>query len=249
MTTPGVPLQPRAVAAGRGSDWIAEAFEMFRRQPGTWIGILLIWIVLSIAISAIPGLDLVGPFLNPIFSAGMMLGCATQARGERLRVEHLFAAFRSGRLGPLLMLTVWTMLFAIVAVVVMIVVIGLPVLGAFRGLEHPSADELLYAIGPGRLTAAVMMGTALALLLGMATWFAPVLIVLRNVSSIEALKLSFRGCLANWLPLVVYGLLALVILIVAAIPLLLGMLIALPVLTVSIYTAYRDIWPEPGTAA
>lgn len=244
-TVPPTPaLQPRTVAAGRGSEWLGEAYALFRQQPGTWIGIILLWLLLSALISAEPSLSILGSFLNPIFTAGMLLGCAGQARGEPLRVGHLFAGFRSGRVGPLLMLTVWTLLLAIGGVLVLTVAFGWPVLGVLQDLQDPSPMELLYAVGLGRVLALALAASVLGLLLAAAVWFAPALIVFRGVSALEALKLSFRGCVRNWAPLAIYGLLVAAMLIVAVIPLLLGLLIAVPVLMVSIYTSYRDLYPE-----
>jgi uncharacterized membrane protein len=53
---------------------------------------------------------------------------------------------------------------------------------------------------------------------------------------------SFRACLANIVPFLVYGLIGLVACVLATIPILLGWLILMPVLIVSIYTSYRDIF-------
>ena len=242
-TVAAAPPEPRVVRASRGADWIAEAFALFRQQPGVWIGILVIWLVLSTVIAAVPVLSVLGTFLNPVFTAGIMLGCASQARGEGLRVEHLFAGFRSGRVGPLLMMTVWTLLLAAAGLVALVAVVW-PLFGALKGLHAPSPEELLGALGLGRLLWFAFAALTLAALLAMAVWFAPALIVFRGVSALDAMKLSFRGCVRNWRALAVYGLLAAVMLILAALPLLLGLLIAVPVLMVSIYTSYRDIYPE-----
>jgi uncharacterized membrane protein len=76
----------------------------------------------------------------------------------------------------------------------------------------------------------------------MALWFAPALVVLRQMRPLGAMKASFEGFQKNFWPMTVYSLLALVVLIVAAIPLGLGLLVALPVLFVSIYCSYQDIY-------
>ena len=81
-TVPGTFPAPRKLAAGRGSEWIGEAFGLFRAAPGTWIGILLIWLLITGALNAVPELALVSSFLNPVFSAGIMLGCAPGSRSR-----------------------------------------------------------------------------------------------------------------------------------------------------------------------
>jgi uncharacterized membrane protein len=243
MSESAAPPQPRAARAGRGVDWIAEGFELFRREPGTWIGVLLIWFLLTGAIAGV-GLGIVSSFLNPVFTAGMMLGCASLARGEGLRVEHLFAAFKSGRLGSLLMLTVWVFVIGFGAVLVATVLVGWPLVGVWQSVDNPTPQEVVAAVGVIRLLLIALAALVLAVLFAMATWFAPALIVFRGLTALDALKLSFRGCMKSWLALTVYGLVAIALVIVASIPLLLGLLIAIPVLTASVYAAYRDIFDD-----
>jgi len=69
-----------------------------------------------------------------------------------------------------------------------------------------------------------------------------VLVVLHDRGVIESMVLSFKGCLRNILPFLVYGIIAFVLLLLASIPLMLGLLVMMPVLIASIYTAYRDIY-------
>ena len=78
----------------------------------------------------------------------------------------------------------------------------------------------------------------------MAYIFAPALIVMHDVTAVEAMKLSFTGCLRNILPFLLYGLVAMLLGIIAAIPFGLGFLVLMPVLTASIFAAYRQIFTE-----
>jgi uncharacterized membrane protein len=61
---------------------------------------------------------------------------------------------------------------------------------------------------------------------------------------VEAMKESFAGCLKNIMPFLIYGLVALVFAILAAIPFGLGWLLLGPVLIGSVYASYRDIYLE-----
>jgi uncharacterized membrane protein len=78
--------------------------------------------------------------------------------------------------------------------------------------------------------------------MAMAVWFAPCLVVFHDRDAIQAMKESFAGCLKNIMPFLLYGVIGFVILIVASIPLGLGLLVAGPVFAASIYTAYRDVY-------
>jgi uncharacterized membrane protein len=95
----------------------------------------------------------------------------------------------------------------------------------------------------------VMVASLLFLLfylpLVMAVWFAPALVVLRGAEPWEAMKLSFDGSLKNIVPFLIYGIVWIVLAIVATIPILLGWLVLGPVTVASIYASYCDIFEDP----
>ena len=66
------------------------------------------------------------------------------------------------------------------------------------------------------------------------------------------MRQSFAACLRNILPFLLYGVIALVLSIIAAIPFGLGYLVLIPVLTCSLYAGYKDVFadaaPEPSAA-
>ena len=79
----------------------------------------------------------------------------------------------------------------------------------------------------------------------MSIWFAPALIVLHDLDAIAAMKKSFKGCMANLLPMMVYGLVATIVLLVFfTVTIGIGMLVAFPVLMLVCYTSYRDVWTD-----
>ena len=90
---------------------------------------------------------------------------------------------------------------------------------------------------------ALMTGMLLLTPLIMATWFAPALILFGNARPTQALLISLRAVAKNWLAILVNGLaLGMVIIVAALIPLMLGFLIAMPVLFGSLYAAYQGIF-------
>jgi hypothetical protein len=249
----------RTVAAGRGWDWIVEAFALFRKQPGIWILTAVVLGVLFIVISVIP---LLGSFatalLFPIFGAGLMLGCKALDQGGTLELAHLFAGFKH-RTRDLVLVGVFNLVGSAVITFAVDSVIGGSVFtgvtrGGIEGAGMPIESSLI----------AMLLAAGLATPLYMATWFAPALIVLHDVAPGAALKASFFACLRNWIPFLVYSVVLLVLGIAVAIPLLLGymayvaaslvsaivaailgllgLLVLIPVLAASVYTAYRDIF-------
>lgn len=233
----GFRAEARAVGAGRGWDWLVEAFALFRRQPGMWILMVVILGVLFVVISMIPVLgSLATALLFPIFGAGLMLGCRALDQGGTLEIAHLFAGFKQST-GNLVMVGVFNLVGWVAMAIAVIAVVGGGVfMGVVRGGSIGAGMSIMSMLIAGLLVA------ALSVPLYMATWFAPALIVLHDAAPVDALKASFFACLRNWIPFTVYSVVLLVLGVVAAIPLGLGFLVLVPVLAASVYTAYRDIF-------
>lgn len=228
----------RAVAAGRGWDWIAQAWGLFKKQPGVWIGILVVLLLINVALAFIPLVGSLATFiLTPVFGGGVLLGCRAMEQGGELELGQLFAGFRE-RFGPLVLVGVLNL----VATVAIILVVGL-ITGV--SLFSMSGGTLPHSMSPAAaltLLLAVLIVLALQLPVVMAVWFAPALVVFHGRDAVAALKESFVGCLKNVVPYLVYGLVMLVFAVFASIPVGLGWLVLGPVLMASIYTSYKDIF-------
>jgi len=233
---------PRGVEAGRGTAWISEGFGMFRQSPLTWILLVIVMFVIQIVLAFIPVIgQIAGNIIWPIFTAGIMAGCAAMDEGDELTVGHLFAGF-SEKMGPLLGLG------AMYFVMVMAVGIVVGVMAAMMGIGMAGLAGTEGGIPGGEATAAggvamaVLIGLALFMPVVMAIWFAPALMMLADKGVFESLKLSFIGCLKNIMPFLIYGIVAFILLVIAMIPVGLGLLIMFPVLMAAMYIQYKDIY-------
>jgi uncharacterized membrane protein len=95
---------------------------------------------------------------------------------------------------------------------------------------------------PILLMVLIMLGLLLPVM--MAYIFAPALVAIHGVSAVQSMVLSFKGCLRNILPFLVYSIVAMVLGIVAMIPLGLGLLVLMPVMICSLFAAYRQIYTD-----
>ncbi|HEX4524600.1 MAG TPA: BPSS1780 family membrane protein [Casimicrobiaceae bacterium] len=245
---------PRAVNADRGFAWWGEAWRLFTPAAGIWILIIILLIIVNMVLAVIPLIGhVVGQLLFPVFAGGLMLGCRAVDRGGPLTVGHLFAGFGQ-RTGPLFIVG---LIYTAVAVGIALVVFGLLLM--FFGAAIVSSlwhlqdlqelqDPWAVASMLGNLGLAILVGLLVFLMLYlplvMAVWFAPALVVLRGVEPLEAMRLSFNGCLRNIVPFLLYGLVGIGLSIVATIPLLLGWLVLAPVTIASLYTSYCDIYED-----
>lgn len=232
-------VEPRRVSAGRGWTWIAEAFGLFVRNPFIWIINFIIFMVMMIISSFIPFLSNV---LAPIFTGGLMMGARAQDEGEALEVNHLFAGFSNegGKLAivGLLYLAGFFVLFIVIAIIMVIMMFAFGIFEMIMTGNEPPDPQLFLMF----LLIFYLLIFGLSLPLLMAYWFAPALIVFHNKEAIEAMKLSFVGCWRNMIPFLIYGIVGLVLLVIASLPFFLGLLVIMPVFFASMYTSYRDIY-------
>jgi hypothetical protein len=213
-------VQPRVVDGTRGSAWWGEGWRLFRRSPGMWVAIVLLYLVVTVLVSVVPYVgDLGTSLLTPVFVGGMMIGCRALDRGEPLRISHLFEGFQAAHFVQLLIIgalnVALTLVFKLVS--------GAGLLGT-EALERLALAQDPMAGLAG--TALAMSATALLVLLlvlvaltvfAMLNWFAPALVALRGMRAIEAMKVSFVACLKNWVPFLVYSLIAAAVGIIVAI--------------------------------
>lgn len=231
---------PRGVDPGRGVAWWTEAWALFMKNAGLWIVLGLVMLVIFIVLGFIPLLGaLASALLAPVFTGSWMLAARKLEGGGTLAVGDLFTAFQT-RLNPLLVLGA----LLLAGVVVIGIVAGLlgfgAVMGAVAGGGSHGAGGVLAAMGAGFL--AVVVCFVLGAVLGMAFWFAPALVVLQDMPPIDALKASFAASLKNIVAFVLYVIVYIVAAIVASIPFGLGWIVLVPVLMLTIYTAYGDIF-------
>jgi len=231
---------PASAPAGRGWGWIADGFEYFKQAPGTWIGMMLIWFIISMVLAFIPLVSLVLSVLSPVFLGGLMLGCRAIDDKEGLRIEHLFAGFNN-RPGPLL--AVGGIYLAGTFGIMLVAGVLVTVVGGVGMLSSGADPEAMISSGAAvGMVLVALVAMLLFLPLLMALWFAPALVVLNEVPAFEAMKLSFVGCLRNVMPFLVYGLCALGLSLLAVIPFGLGLLVLSPVLFASVYVGYKEIY-------
>jgi hypothetical protein len=264
--------QARQVSAGHGSQWISEAWEIFKLAPFKW---MLLLIVYTICVGLPSLLPVLGPFLQTLLKPMMGAGLVSTAHAGRtegvIEISHLFDGFNQ-KSGPLLLLgllytAMFIVAFALIAVLVL-VLFG----GDLAGLSNPAQfmTNLVKSFAghsAGSIVVLVLLSLLIFLPVTASLWFAPSLVLLSNASPTEALGASFRGCLSNWSAglvfffsslLIFFGTALLMGLVVGGLGTVLhlhGALLALAViamallmfsfmvtLVISVYTAFSDLF-------
>lgn len=209
--------EPRVVEAGRGAAWWGEGWRILTSNFWTWIGIMIVYILIVLLISLIPFVGSFGHWLlTPVFMGGLMLGCAAIDRDEPLRVAHLFEGFQGAHFVPLMIIGAVNIAITLglTALVVVGVMGGISLVGMMQG---GALGDPLGALGgmASAFTGTGILFTLIALVIvaifAMLNWFAPALVALQGATAVQAMKLSFFSCLRNWVPFLVYGLIGIAI--------------------------------------
>jgi uncharacterized membrane protein len=223
--------------ASRGMAWFAESFRLFRQAPATWLAICAAWLVLTLGLMIVPIVGAVASnFLQPVFFASFAITAYKQAAGERISVSDLWSGFRHHvrelvNLGALLLMVQ-------LAIVVFMVVLGLPTLtNTERELTMQEYVELLqgkeWILATGFLMMALVRGLV---------WFAAPLITFHGMSTTQAMRWSLYAAIANIGAMLVYGALLLGLFLVAVIPWALGLIFVIPLAVISTYVGYREVF-------
>jgi len=235
---------PRSNGIGHGWTWLSAGFRLFKASPLIWIVNLVLFVLIMFLLTFIPFLgSVVQTIISPALTGGLMAGCREQDQGQPLTVEHLFRGF-SERPGALLGIGAISLVASVLVFGGAFALSGLG-MATFMALQGGQMDpQQMQQLGPAILMA-FLLGMALFMPLMMLIWFAPPLLTLnKEIGILRAMKLSFIGCLKNILPFLLYGLIGLLLMIVASIPLGLGWLVLGPMAFASIYTSYKDIFVE-----
>lgn len=221
-----------------GWEWIVSAWGLFKAQPGIWVGMIVVYMLIFLGLGIVPVIgSLAANLLMPVFLGGFMLGAHSLAKNGELKFEHLFAGFKEDAANLILVGLFYLLGFVLVTIV--LVILGVVMFFFFApDAQSDASSALLFLV----LLVGILMMVAATIPLVMAIWFAPALVVFHKMSAMDAMVLSFKACLGNIVPFLIYGLVLLVAGIVATIPLMLGWLILSPIIILSQYTAYRDIF-------
>jgi len=242
ITTSSDPNQPRAVEGGQGVTWWTDAWALFMKNWAIWVVLGLILFIILVVLAFIPLIGQVASaLLLPVFAGSWMIAARKLEGGGALEVGDLFSAFKGAQLTPLIVVGALFLAMMVVAVLAMSVLGFGGMMGVIAGGAAGSGKSVMAGMGLGLL--GMLVGLILLFLVTMALWFAPPLVALRGVAPVDSMKLSFAASLKNVVPFLLWGIIYVIASIIASILLGLGWLVLWPVLMLTMYTSYKDVFP------
>lgn len=232
---------PRKVAASQGFQWVAAGFRLYRKSPlllSAAFGVLF-GVVMALGLIPVVGGSL-SELASPLMVAGFMAAYRALDDGNELELPQ----FLAGVQGPAIPL------MAVGAVQLLgTLLIGQVMLGmgfdpqAVMAAAQTQKDPVEMQAVMNQAMPALLTGLALFTPLIMATWFAPALILFGGARPATALGVSLKAVAKNWAAMLVNGLaLGAVLILAALVPMLLGLLVAMPILFGSLYASYQAIF-------
>ena len=237
IPAPAFDGRSRAVDASAVFDWLKQGWGIFMANPLLWVAAAAIVIAGLVALSFVwlPG-QLLACLLMPILAAGLLAMCRRISAGNPCELQLLAAGFKS-RTSPLMGLGLIMLLASLLIQAIVFLLLG----GSIASMvAMPNVVGLGLLLGGSLL--AFLLSFVLIVPLGMALWFAPALVFFNNVTPLGACRMSFNACLKNILPFLILGLVVFVLSFFAALPVGLGFIVLLPVLTGALYASYQDVF-------
>ncbi|MDQ8036966.1 MAG: BPSS1780 family membrane protein [Pedobacter sp.] len=236
------------VDASRGVSWIGEGWALFKLAPALWIVALVILFAIQMVLGFLPLIGSIASLLiGPLFMAGLLAFAHGLAQGEEADLGRLFVGFRE-KTGPLVTVALLYALLIVGVVVVAAVLIAVLLGAGSSAFESNDPEQIvasLLAGGSGLLMLVVaLVALAAIFLIAAAYWFAPGLVFYTDLGAVAAMKASFAACLRNWLPFLLYSIVGFFVLLGGTLALVIGLLVAVPVLMASYYASFRDLFGQ-----
>ncbi len=226
-------LMVRRVNAGRALDWFRQSWALLRQQPRL-IGLCWMMYLISFAPVLIhPALAVLANFLNVFLLAGFYQLIANGLAQRPVEAQDLWLAFKQ----PVLRAVLLRLAAVSVLLAIPVQLAAEPVLTALQsGLQNADSAN---GVVLGELLLAVSLHFVHTMLFAYAV---PIVYFLHQVRIVPALMASFSACWRNVSALGLYGILAVLLLATGPMTLLLSFVLVLPLLSVSFFMSFRDIF-------
>jgi uncharacterized membrane protein len=230
----------QSVDPGRSVGWWAEAWTQFQRNALLWVALGVAQMVAFGLLGRVPLVGaLVSALLSPLLLGGWMLLARQAHGGAAIEARGLLAGFRGVHLRPLLTLGAW-LAAATLLIYVLGTLFGVSAVLGSTAIDAPADPRAQAALGSGML--ALLLLLAFSMVVSAALWFAPTLVVLHRVTPARAVRASLRAVLDNGLTFLLFVMVQLLLAAVASMAYQLGWLLLLPMMLLTGYVSYCEIF-------
>ncbi|WP_340610514.1 BPSS1780 family membrane protein [Xenorhabdus bharatensis] len=233
----------QSVGAGAATEWIGDAWKMFKANPSQWILFTFIYMLILGGLSVIPLLNYILTLFSPVFVAGIIAAAEKQRTTGNFKIDLLFYGFKE-KLGSLVAVGALYLGICALGAVAAVLIAGIGMIDLILAAQDINAEldpEQLIAVIPSIMWACLVFWIFITIALAF-IWFAPALIIINDLKFGEAVSMSLSAVKKNLFGGFLFFLLMGILFIVSLLPLFLGLIIMLPMNLIVYYTTYRSIF-------
>ena len=211
----------KKVPAILGKKWLLDGSDLFSRCTISFLLFGLLVQLLTLLL-AVPLIGVVVVVVLPALIAGALDVSRQLDSGNPVQLGSFFAPFSDqASRRPLLLLGLFNLLIGLLASIIM--ASSVATLGESNLLEllQSGDPETLVNINLSPLFSLILQLTLVLSLVTALNFFAVPLVAFQKVAPLKAMLISFKACLVNWAPMLVYGLAVMALFIVVALLLML----------------------------
>lgn len=219
-------------------DYFSKGLEIFKKNPGGFLGYVVVFIVISLVTSFIPILGtLIGLVINPPLTIGMAIAAHKQEKSGSEDFGNFFKGF--DHIAQLLVANIIMVLIYIVLAIPLIFIVGFSAIMAFASGDPEAIMESSAQIASMGLGLLVMF--LIYLYVGISLRWTNYLIVFHKYDAVDAIKTSWKLVNKSWFMHLAFGVLAFLALIGGMIALFIGILFVIPIIAIADYAGYADV--------
>jgi uncharacterized membrane protein len=244
-------IQIRVVDAGLALEWYKKSWSLLLKEPALFSLQFIMFYLLQIGVLALgPLSSFASNILWCILAAGFFYTCEKIDKGEPVKFSDFFKGFEKNT-RPLIILGFYLtgilLLYSIFAIAMVVLIGGLSVVSYLNNLQE-LMDYFMANLLIGIFVLSLAVFVPMAVLM-MASLFSPALVFFHDLKPVDAMKKSLHACAHNPMVFLLHGVWFVLFAIIAVIPFGMGLIILIPVVHLTIYYAYRDLFqldtPKP----
>ena len=215
-----------------------------------WIGVIIIYFIVSLIISTILGfIPLIGPIISPfittVLAAGVVAIAHQQYETQRIDVDTLFFGFYNKRYLSLMGAYGISFLILLAGIIIAILVSSAAMMDIIYAINSDYPDEIIADMMVDNASGFTLFFVIIAIFGALSTaayWFVPALVLVNGYKAFPAVKASLAAVKINLSGGFFFFILLFFILAISLIPFGLGLLITIPLSYTAMYGSYRDIF-------
>ncbi len=219
-------------------DYISRGFDIFKQNPGGYIGFAILFFIISLIINMIPLLGfLIAIIVTPPLSVGIAISSHKQEGEGNMEFGNFFKGF--DYIGQLIVAYIIMLVIYFVIALPLIIILGFSIFTSFASGDTDAILESYQAIA--NLGIWVVLFMAIFIYVGVSMRWTNYLIVFHKYDAVTAIKTSWQLVNKSWVWHFLFLLLCGLILIGGVIALLVGVVVAYPIIMAADYAGYADI--------